>query len=131
MFTDYSEKCRSRYSLTIPGMGCPPALRYPARMDIFKILKELQEEHRSIEEAIDTLERLAAGRAKRRGRPPAWMSALKAEDRPKRRGRPPGSRKRANGGSRELQDDSNRNNLLRPFLPAALTPSRNLFSTST
>jgi hypothetical protein len=95
-------------------------------MDILKILKELQEEHRTIEEAIETLERLAAGRRKRRGRPPAWMSALGEEDRPKRRGRPPGSRKRANAGSIELRDDSNRNNLRRPFLPVALTAVRTL-----
>jgi hypothetical protein len=97
-------------------------------MDIFKILEELQEEHRTIEEAIETLERLAAGRGKRRGRPPAWMAALAEEDRPKRRGRPPGSRKRANAGSIELRDDSSRNNLLRPFLPVALTPVRTLES---
>jgi hypothetical protein len=98
----------------------PLELRYSARVDIFKILKELQEEQRNIEEAIETLERLAAGHGKRRGRPPAWMSALKGEDRPKRRGRPPGSRKRANGGSTELQDFPNKNNLLRPFVPVAL-----------
>jgi hypothetical protein len=33
-----------------------------------------------------TLERLARGHGKRRGRPPAWMTATK------RRGRPPGSK---------------------------------------
>jgi hypothetical protein len=55
-------------------------------MDVLKMLAELRQEREQVEEAIVTLERLARGRGKRRGRPPAWMSALK------RRGRPPGSR---------------------------------------
>jgi hypothetical protein len=50
------------------------------------MLAELREERVQVEEAILTLERLAAGRGRRRGRPPAWMSAIK------RRGRPPGSK---------------------------------------
>ena len=45
-----------------------------------------------VEEAILVLERLAAGRGRRRGRPPAWMSAVK------RRGRPPGSKNKAKEG---------------------------------
>ena len=55
-------------------------------MDVAKILSELKEERVQIEEAILSLERLARGRGKRRGRPPAWMSEINA----KRRGRPPG-----------------------------------------
>lgn len=55
-------------------------------MDVQKMLTELRQEREQIEEAILTLERLARGRGKRRGRPPAWMSAIK------RRGRPPGSK---------------------------------------
>jgi hypothetical protein len=55
-------------------------------MDVLKMLAELRQEREQVEEAIITLERLARGRGKRRGRPPAWMSALK------RRGRPPGSK---------------------------------------
>lgn len=58
-------------------------------MDVLKMLAELRQEREQIEEAILTLERLARGRGKRRGRPPAWMSALK------RRGRPPGSKNRS------------------------------------
>jgi hypothetical protein len=58
-------------------------------MDVSKILTELREERRQIEEAILSLERLAHGRGKRRGRPPSWMSEI---DVPKRRGRPPGSK---------------------------------------
>jgi hypothetical protein len=57
-------------------------------MDVSKILAELREERAQIEEAISSLERLALGRGKRRGRPPAWI----AEAAPKRRGRPPGSK---------------------------------------
>jgi DNA invertase Pin-like site-specific DNA recombinase len=55
-------------------------------MDINKMLAELRMEREHIEEAIMTLERLARGRGRRRGRPPAWMSQIK------RRGRPPGSK---------------------------------------
>ncbi|HEY1241505.1 MAG TPA: hypothetical protein VGF16_13160 [Bryobacteraceae bacterium] len=57
-------------------------------MDVSKILSELREERVQIEEAILSLERLARGRGKRRGRPPAWMSEITT----KRRGRPPGSK---------------------------------------
>ena len=55
-------------------------------MDVLKMLTDLRQEREQIEEAIMTLERLARGRGKRRGRPPAWLAALK------RRGRPPGSK---------------------------------------
>jgi hypothetical protein len=55
-------------------------------MDVLKMLTDLRQEREQIEEAIVTLERLARGRGRRRGRPPAWLAALK------RRGRPPGSR---------------------------------------
>src|SRR6202020_2447861 len=57
-------------------------------MDINKMLADLRLEREQIEEAIMTLERLARGRGRRRGRPPAWMSQIK------RRGRPPGSKNR-------------------------------------
>ena len=57
-------------------------------MDIAKILTDLKAEREQIQEAILSLERLARGRGKRRGRPPAWLSEIQ----PKRRGRPPGSK---------------------------------------
>ena len=57
-------------------------------MDINKMLSELRSEREQIEEAIMTLERLARGRGRRRGRPPAWMTQIK------KRGRPPGSKNR-------------------------------------
>ena len=53
-------------------------------MDVLKMLTELRQEREQIEEAIVTLERLARGRGRRRGSPPAWLAAIK------RRGRPPG-----------------------------------------
>jgi hypothetical protein len=59
-------------------------------VDISRILEDLRQEHRQLGEAILSLERLALGGAKRRGRPPAWMAQLKAaEPAAKRRGRPP------------------------------------------
>jgi hypothetical protein len=58
-------------------------------MDVSKILTELKQEREQLEEAIQSLERLARGRGKRRGRPPAWMQVEK------RRGRPPGSKNKS------------------------------------
>jgi hypothetical protein len=55
-------------------------------MDVTKILDELKAERLQIESAIESLERLALGRGRRRGRPPGWMTEAK------RRGRPPGSK---------------------------------------
>jgi len=55
-------------------------------MDVLKMLTDLRREREQIEEAILTLERLAQGRGRRRGRPPTWMTEVK------RRGRPPGSK---------------------------------------
>lgn len=60
-------------------------------MDVAKILAELREERAQIEEAILSLERLARGRVKRRGRPPGWLAETTSPT-PKRRGRPPGSK---------------------------------------
>jgi hypothetical protein len=68
-------------------------------VDVHKILADLRREREQIEEAILTLERLATGRGRRRGRPPAWMAQLKGAEgkaaEPKRRGRPPGSKNKA------------------------------------
>jgi hypothetical protein len=79
-------------------------------LDIDKMLAELRVEREQIEEAILTLERLARGRGRRRGRPPSWLkeaagSVSEMNDgqqpngtaphvvEPRRRGRPPGSKK--------------------------------------
>jgi hypothetical protein len=55
-------------------------------MDIGKMLAELRAERDQLDDAILVLQRLAAGRGRRRGRPPEWMTAVK------RRGRPPGNK---------------------------------------
>lgn len=60
-------------------------------MDVTKILAELRQEREQLEEAILSLERLASGRGRRRGRPPAWMSDAK------KRGRPVGSKNKTTG----------------------------------
>jgi hypothetical protein len=80
-------------------------------LDVDKMLAELRLEREQIEEAILTLERLARGRGRRRGRPPSWLkdatAAAAAMDgdggtegsahatEPRRRGRPPGSKTKA------------------------------------
>jgi hypothetical protein len=56
------------------------------KVDVTKILDELRQEREQLEEAILSLERLARGRGRRRGRPPAWMVEAK------KRGRPVGSK---------------------------------------
>lgn len=64
-------------------------------MDVMKMLADLRQERVQIEEAILTLERLARGRGKRRGRPPAWLKEA-TEKKPSRGpGRPPGSKTKA------------------------------------
>jgi cell division septum initiation protein DivIVA len=64
-------------------------------MDVTKILEDLRREHQQLEEAILSLERLAAG-GKRRGRPPAWLAAAQqsntAPAAPRGPGRPAGSK---------------------------------------
>jgi hypothetical protein len=75
------------------------------------MLAELRLEREQLEEAILTLERLARGRGRRRGRPPSWLKdsstgtaeatdvlstdspnkGLAFAQEPRRRGRPPGS----------------------------------------
>lgn len=60
-------------------------------MDVSKILEELRQEREQLEEAILSLERLARGRGRRRGRPPAWMVEAK------KRGRPVGSKNKTSG----------------------------------
>jgi hypothetical protein len=55
-------------------------------MDIEKMLVELRQERYGMDEAIAVLARVAAGQARRRGRPPACITAVN------RRGRPLGSK---------------------------------------
>lgn len=63
-------------------------------MDISKILADLRQEREQLEEAILSLERLAMGRGRRRGRPPAWMSTIAPT---RKRGRPLGSKNKNTG----------------------------------
>jgi hypothetical protein len=63
-------------------------------MDIGKVLEELRKQLHQVDEAILSLERMALGAGKRRGRPPAWMVAAK-EAPVRKRGRPPGSRNKS------------------------------------
>ena len=51
-------------------------------MNLNKILAELRQEREQIDEAIVSLERLAAGSGPRRGRPPRWLQAHKTTGRP-------------------------------------------------
>jgi hypothetical protein len=44
-------------------------------MNLINMLSELRSELQQIEEAILVVQRLAAGGAKRRGRPPKWLSS--------------------------------------------------------
>jgi len=52
-------------------------------MDINRMLAELRSQRDQLTEAVSVLERLAAGRGKRRGRPPAWMTGAKRLEGPK------------------------------------------------
>jgi hypothetical protein len=61
-------------------------------MEVDKILAELRLEREQLEEAILSLERLAARGAKQRGRPPAWLARVKESAEKKARGRPVGSK---------------------------------------
>ncbi len=56
-------------------------------MDVHAVLKALHQERELLDQAIVTLEILARGKGKRRGRPPRWLREAR-EERPSR----PGSR---------------------------------------
>ena len=68
-------------------------------IDVAKILEELRQEKQQLEQAINTLERLAMGRSPRRGRPPSWMTEGLV---PKRRGRPPGSKNKVQEAPKDI-----------------------------
>jgi hypothetical protein len=54
-------------------------------MDIPNILRQLREQLEAIKISIAALERVAASKGPRRGRPPKWMIEAKTVDAPKRR----------------------------------------------
>jgi hypothetical protein len=70
-------------------------------MDVGRILAEMRLEREQLEEAIASLERLAAGSVKRRGRPPAWLSEIKKK---RKTGVKSASGKRRKPGSDTLPD---------------------------
>lgn len=49
---------------TLPGL---------ANMDLLKMIAELEAERNRLDHAIIALERLSAGKRRRRGRPPRWL----------------------------------------------------------
>jgi hypothetical protein len=49
-------------------------------MEIDKSLEELRQERAQLDEAILSIERLALGQGKRRGRPPSWMALAKSKE---------------------------------------------------
>ncbi len=68
-------------------------------MDVGKILSDLRQERDQLEEAILSLERLARGQGKRRGRPPSWLAEAQQV---KRRGRPPGSKNKTTAAQKTV-----------------------------
>ena len=61
-------------------------------MDLKAIIDQLRREHAQLTEAIAAIERMGTSSGKRRGRPPAWLAAMRqnaGSGPPKRRGRPP------------------------------------------
>ena len=67
-------------------------------MDVTKILAELKSERVQIEEAIVSLERLARGRGRRRGRPPLDGGS----NRPQAPGPPAGEQEQSHGRQRPV-----------------------------
>ena len=49
-------------------------------MDLNTIIEKLKAERDTLAAAIECLEQLAAGRARKRGRPPKWLSAIRASN---------------------------------------------------
>jgi len=89
-------------------------MSYFVDMDLWKILAELQEERTRIEEAIVALEHLTLGHGKGRGRPPAWVTAIKDKPR-KRKGGPSGSRNKPKRDAIEIQTRLHKKNFVTPF----------------
>ena len=79
-------------------------------MDINRIQEELRQQCELLEEAISSLQRLARRGAKRRGRPPLWLTEIKEKRGP---GRPAGSK------NRKLRDNAES---LKEFAPPCDPP---------
>jgi hypothetical protein len=48
----------------------------PSSMDVEKILAQLKAEREQMEQVLVSLEQLAHGRGRKRGKPPAWMAEV-------------------------------------------------------
>ncbi len=59
--------------LTFASVVLGIVLKSRSHMDLHRMIAELQAERQRLDEAIQALERLSAGNARRRGRPPAWL----------------------------------------------------------
>jgi hypothetical protein len=79
-------------------------------MDVSKMIADLRQERDHLDEVIMSLERLARGQGKRRGRPPAWLKAggESSEEEstptaitPKKRGRPAGAKNKKRAASQQ------------------------------
>ena len=61
-------------------------------MDLHRMIIELRDERQRMDEAISALERLSAGKARRRGRPPGWLTSELGRETPEsEEGEPPPS----------------------------------------
>jgi hypothetical protein len=76
-------RCAARFSADSMALGVCSADN--ASMDLPKILKQLRDEFAQLNESILALERMEAGRTRRRGRPPIWLAEAKRITKPKRR----------------------------------------------
>jgi len=56
-------------------------------MNLNKIIQDLKAEEERLAAAIECLERLAAGRGRKRGRPPAWLKETSQRKQPRRNDR--------------------------------------------
>ena len=59
------------YAFEISALNSVP--KHLSYMDLHKMITELQAERQRLDEAIQALERLSVGQARRRGRPPTWL----------------------------------------------------------
>jgi hypothetical protein len=76
-------------------------------MDLSKMISELRAEQDLVEQAILSLEHLAFGSGKRRGRPPKWMTEISSQ---KKRTVSPEARKRMAHAQRKRRAAERRSN---------------------
>jgi hypothetical protein len=62
------------------------------KVDLNRIILDLKAERDALAAAIECLERLAAGRVRKRGRPPAWLSERGEGSQPGNANAPQGDR---------------------------------------